>query len=139
MECRFDKSMLQALIDDSVEPIEIIFILEHLKTCKNCMNELKALYIIDEKLKYFYHKGIKCEDKLSSITELTVDNIFAQEEVKRLKDIIHDSAKFSSLIYSNSSRFLEFAPGVPYLRSQVSKTYKNIKKNFRITHRRNAK
>ena len=72
MKCKFDTSLLQALIDDNIEPLELIFLSEHLKVCKSCMDELKMLYSIDQSLKSLFNEDNEYIDKLSSKTEPSV-------------------------------------------------------------------
>lgn len=146
MECKFDTSLLQALIDDNIEPLELIFLSEHLKVCKSCMDEVKMLYSIDQSLKSLFNEDNEYTDKLSSKTELVIDNLFAQlEEEKKLKDIVKDSAKLNGLIIENSSRFLEFIPGMPLLRRmgisymrRMRISYKNRIMSYAIPHRRKS-
>ena len=103
------------------------------------MDELKMLYSIDQSLKSLFNEDNEYIDKLSSKTELVIDNLFAQlEEEKKLKDIINDSAKMSGLIIENSSRFLEFMPGIPLLR-RMGRTYKDRIISYAIPHRKKAK
>lgn len=140
MECKFDKSLLQAFIDNSIEPLELIFLTEHIKVCQHCRDDLEAFYSLDQSLKSLFRENVEYGDRLAIITELTVDNIFAQTEEKmKLKDIINDATRMNNIIVENSSRFLEYIPGVPFLRRKAREKYKDIKKSFSIIGRRKAK
>ena len=47
MNCKLDKVLLQDLLEGVLDPIEQLFVEEHLKTCKECrkeLNELKLLF-----------------------------------------------------------------------------------------------
>lgn len=140
MECKFDKSLLQALIDNTIEPLELIFLIEHLKVCQHCRNELEELYSVDQGLKDFFNADVEYGDKLTTITELTVHNIFAQSEEKiRLKDIIDDTTRMNNIIIENSSRFLKYIPGVPFLRRKAREKYRDVRESFSLLGRRKAK
>ena len=140
MECKFDKSLLQALVDNAIEPIELIFLSEHLKVCSSCQNELKELYSLDKTLKIFFKKSIGYEDRLSTVTELTIDNIFMEVEYeKKLKDFIYDTARMNRIIFETSSRFLEYIPGIPFIKKKMRTKYKNARLNFFSLTRKKAK
>ena len=140
MECKFDKSLLQAFIDDSIEPLELVFLTEHIKFCKQCRDDLEALYSVDQSLKSLFNQDIEYSDRLTTITELTVDNLFMQiEEKKKLKDYINDAARMNNIIVENSSRFLDYIPGVPFLRRKASEKYRDVRQSFLLLGRRKAK
>jgi len=140
MECKFDKSLLQALIDNSIEPLELIFLTEHIKVCQKCRDDLEELYTVDQRLKSLFNQDIEYSDRLTNITELTVDNLFMQiEEKKKLKDYINDAARMNNIIVENSSRFLEYIPGVPFLRRKASEKYRDVRQSFLLLGRRKAK
>lgn len=140
MECNFDKSLLQAFIDNSIEPLELIFLTEHIKVCQKCRDDLEELYSVDQRLKSLYNQDIEYSDRLTTITELTVDNLFMQiEEKKKLKDYINDAARMNNIIVENSSRFLDYIPGVPFLMRKASEKYRDVRQSFLLLGRRKAK
>ncbi|SHI60774.1 anti-sigma factor family protein [Lutispora thermophila] len=133
MECKFDKSLLQALIDNTIEPLELIFLAEHLKVCQQCRNELEELYSVDQAIKSLFNDDFEYGDKLSVITELTVHNIYAQSEEKmKLKDIISDTVRMNNIIIENSTRFLKYVPGILFIRRKAREKYRYVRKSISL-------
>ncbi len=118
MKCNFDKTILHEFIDDSIEPLEMIFLSEHIKHCKSCEKELNLLYEMDKKLKSFYHKKPQYPNRLDDIGKLVIESLSNDDEgLKGLKEVIME----------NSSRFIKLIPGASLLKKGIGRTYKNIK------------
>lgn len=141
MECNFDKTILHEFIDNSIDPLEMIFLSEHIKHCKSCEKELNILYETDKKLKSFYNRETKFPNRLYDIGELVIQNISDEVNgIKGLKEIILDSVNISHVIMENSSRFIKLIPGSSLLKNGIGRNYKNIiKKGFNISQLKNAK
>ena len=56
MDCKLDKFLLQDLLEGMIDPIEKLFVKEHLKICKECRKELTELKLLfwdlDDKSNY---------------------------------------------------------------------------------------
>jgi predicted anti-sigma-YlaC factor YlaD len=50
MNCKLNKDLLYSYADNTIEPLEKIFVEEHLKYCKQCRKDLKLIYSIDKNL-----------------------------------------------------------------------------------------
>lgn len=131
MECNFDKTILHEFIDNSIEPLEMIFLSEHIKHCKSCEEELNMLYKTDKKLKSFYNKKTQYPNRLDGIGKLVIENLSDDDEVmKGLKEVIME----------NSSRFIKLIPGALRLKNSIGRTYKNIRnRDFNFYQLKNAK
>lgn len=53
MTCKLDKGLLYSFTDSTIDPLEKIFVEEHLKYCEECREELKAIQSIDRELDKF--------------------------------------------------------------------------------------
>lgn len=86
MICKLNKNLLYTYSDKSIDPLEKIFIEEHLKYCEECNKELKIINIIDSNL-INTKEIIKEPERLSIISELIAENCIANEEAmdSRLK------------------------------------------------------
>ena len=82
MCCRIDKELLYALDDNTIEPLEKIFIEEHIKYCTDCQKDLKTIGIINENIKDELI-NIEFPDKLNIISQLVAENCISQMDEYR--------------------------------------------------------
>ena len=75
MECSVGSYMIQMYIEGTIDPLEKIFVEEHLKVCKNCRKELTRL-----KLLYFELENLdepsEVPDVLEQVSNMVLDNVF---------------------------------------------------------------
>lgn len=118
MSCELDKQLLYSLADNTIEPLERIFVEEHLKYCDECKRELDLIEKLDKELNEFEFET-PIPEKLSSLSQLLVENCINQmenedvklkshnynEDMKLLKRTIIDSYKVT---YKNPyNKFIE--------------------------------
>ncbi len=111
MSCKFDKEILQRYIDNEADPLEIIFLREHMKYCMDCKREVELLTLTDQKL-YQVINEVSLPFNLDALTEKLVDNCI-EETVNRsvLGKLAHDGYKMSKSVARNASRFVRYIPG----------------------------
>lgn len=83
MSCKLDKQLLYSLADNTIEPLERIFVEEHLKYCNECKKELEQIKEIDKGLNELDFE-ISIPEKLSVLSELLAENCVDQMENKDL-------------------------------------------------------
>jgi hypothetical protein len=118
MSCKLDKQLLYSLADNTIEPLERIFVEEHLKYCTECKKELELIKKLDKELNEFKFE-IPIPERLSTLSQLLVENCINQmenedtklknhnynEEMKLLKKTIMDAYKVP---YNNPyNKFIE--------------------------------
>lgn len=89
MSCKLNKKLLYFYSDKSIDPLEKIFVEEHLKYCGECNKELEMIKIIEINLKKV-EKDIHLPEKLSIMSELIAENCIAREEERDSKLKIHN-------------------------------------------------
>jgi hypothetical protein len=106
MSCKLDKQLIYSLADNTIEPLERIFVEEHLKYCDECKKELQQIKELDSGLSELEFE-ISIPEKLSVLSQLLVENCIDQmenedinlrrqnyeEEMKLLKRTIIDAYK----------------------------------------------
>lgn len=106
MICKLDKQLIYSLADNTIEPLERIFVEEHLKYCDECKKELQQIKELDNGLSELEFE-IPIPEKLSVLSQLLVENCIDQmenedinlrrknyeEEMKLLKRTIIDAYK----------------------------------------------
>lgn len=131
MRCSFDQNLLHDYLENTIEPLEKIILLEHLKVCKECRQELTEL-----KLLYWEFNSLPDID-------LPIETMSVKESVinKIKKDQIKDNDKYSFKNYistqssalESASIFLRFIPGTTIasnLLDSVSTTFVKKRKIF---------
>ena len=79
MSCKLDKQLLYSLADNTIEPLERIFVEEHLKYCDECNKELQQIKEIDNRLNELEFE-IPIPEKLSVLSQLLAENCVDQME-----------------------------------------------------------
>lgn len=79
MSCKLDKQLLYSLADNTIEPLERIFVEEHLKYCDECKKELVLSEKLEKELNEFEFE-MPIPDKLSNLSQLLADNCINQME-----------------------------------------------------------
>lgn len=83
MSCKLDKQLLYSLADNTIEPLERIFVEEHLKYCDECKKELELTEKLEKELNEFEFEMLMPE-RLSTLSQLLADNCINQMENKDL-------------------------------------------------------
>ncbi len=110
MSCRFDQDLLQDYLEKNCDPLTEIFIVEHLKVCRSCrqeLAELKALYWDLQELKT---KDVAIPAELEKVKNEVLQKVGAAEETT--EKVWPKVAKMSGLIWHTTTLFCDFIPGV---------------------------
>lgn len=79
MSCKLDKQLLYSLADNTIEPLERIFVEEHLKCCDKCKEDLRLIKEIDKRLDDLEFE-ILIPERLSDLSQLLAENCIDQME-----------------------------------------------------------
>ncbi|EKQ51251.1 MULTISPECIES: zf-HC2 domain-containing protein [unclassified Clostridium] len=145
MSCKFDKQLLYSMADNTIEPLEKIFVEEHLKYCSECKKEFELIKELDKELGEFEFE-LELPERLSTISQLIVENCISEieneneelkvhnynEEMKLLKKTIIEANKFS---YNNPyNKFIErsLTKTISFIGKPVKNYYKKKISNSKI-------
>lgn len=115
MSCKFDKEIIQKYIDNTIDPLEQVFLKEHTRYCEECRNELDFLMTAENELDKFFGGGIELNELDIVINRIVDDCLEEIEDRSRLRQ----SIKMGKSIAANSSRFVDFLPGSKYVKKGV--------------------
>lgn len=126
MSCKFDKNLLYSYADNTIEPLEKLFVEEHLKYCDKCKDELALIKLIDTNLK-FSEESFDLPARIFSISELVIDNCLAEMERENykfgIKEYLKEATKVSKVIIEYSKA--NYAnPYDDFIKNNVIKTAK---------------
>jgi len=122
MTCRFDREIILKYADNTIEPLELIFLKEHIKYCNECKAELDLIINLEDRLDKFFNYDSDIKD-LDMIIESLVDECMSElNKREKLKYALRRSMEVGNGIMDNTVRFVEFIPGRKHLSKGVKKT-----------------
>jgi hypothetical protein len=108
MDCKLDKFLLQDLLEGIIDPLEKLFVEEHLKTCKECRKELTELKLLFWDLANKSNYEIDFPAELDHIKDSLLERV-AGKASKTATEIVIDIQRQNARA---SGMFLDFVPGV---------------------------
>lgn len=81
MICNMDEYLLYAYEDGTIDPLEKIFVEEHLKHCSKCRTQLEIIKNIEKKLQMIQDE-LPVPDRLSVISQMVAENCIESIENK---------------------------------------------------------
>jgi formiminotetrahydrofolate cyclodeaminase len=122
MSCCFDKEIIQKYVDNTIDPLEFIFLKEHMNYCNECKRELDLVMTLENELSKFFDEDSEVKELDLLITKLVNDCMDEVERSKKLKYAINKGIEIGSRIVDNSTRFVEYIPGSKKMGKGVKKT-----------------
>ncbi|MDP4146194.1 MAG: zf-HC2 domain-containing protein [Bacillota bacterium] len=130
MNCKFDKSLLYAYADDTIEPLERIFVEEHLKYCTECKEDLRVINVIEKGLMDMQEQ-ISIPEKLGFISELVAENCIAQLDnedlLDRMQNIYDRYKHINKIIIASETKCINNPCG-QFVGNQINTTVKTLGK-----------
>ena len=108
MDCKLDKVLLQDLLEGIIDPVEKLFVEEHLKTCKECRKELTELKLLFWDLNDKANYDISIPEELDQMKDSILESV-AGKRSKSTTEIIFDIQRQN---VRASGMFLDYVPGV---------------------------
>lgn len=118
MDCKFDKTLLQDYLENTIEPLEKIFLEEHLKCCKECKKELKELKLLLFDLDFSSKEEIEYPKELDKVREDAISMIAGKEASFGTVEYL----KTQKAVVNGSTTFLKYFAG------NVKKISKKVRK-----------
>lgn len=81
MICNMDEYLLYAYEDGTIDPLEKIFVEEHLKHCSKCRTQLEIIKNVEKKLQ-MVQSDFPVPDRLSIISQMVAENCIESIEDK---------------------------------------------------------
>ncbi|MHB1393284.1 MAG: anti-sigma factor family protein [Clostridia bacterium] len=122
MSCCFDKEIIQKYADNTIDPLEFIFLKEHMNYCGECRRELDLVMTLENQLSKFFDDDSEVKELDLLITKLVYDCMDEVEKNKKFKYAINRGIELGSRIVDNSTRFVEYIPGSKRMGKGVKKT-----------------
>ena len=126
MKCKFDISLLYSYVDGTIEPLEKIFLEEHIKYCERCKKELNTIKLIDDSLLSLDND---IPERLSNLSDSIVEECLQESEGESFKvnvsNYFQDVKTFSSMVINPQNIYYE-NPVENFVKCNVLKTSRVI-------------
>ena len=108
MNCKLDKVLLQDLLEGVIDPLEQVFVEEHLKSCKECRKELSELKLLFWDLNDKSNYDITLPAELDVLKDIILERVVGTVSKSPAKVVINIQRKNVSAL----GTFLNHVPGV---------------------------
>jgi len=115
--CKLDVTLLQDLLEGTIDPIEKIFVEEHLKTCRACRKNLAELKLLFWDLNDKTNYEVSLPPQLNQVKDSLLQQ-FASESGKNATEIVLDVHRRNT---KSARMFLDYLPGVKTSNELVKK------------------
>ncbi|MEA4846592.1 MAG: hypothetical protein VB106_05085 [Clostridiaceae bacterium] len=122
MSCGFDREIIQKYADNTIDPLEFIFLKEHINYCGECRKELDMVMTLESELEKLFDDDSEVRDLDIMITRLVDDCMRELNKREKLKYVLNRSVKIGRGIMGNSLKFAGFIPGSRYIGNGVKRT-----------------
>jgi hypothetical protein len=127
MSCdKMDALLLQDYLEETIDPLEKIFVESHLSICKECRRELTELKLMFWDLNNKSNYELEYPEELDNLRTNLIDNFLGEDtriSVKKVVNMQVDTIKMSS-------KFLEYMPGAKQTPKVLKKASKGLAKGF---------
>lgn len=123
MNCKFDKDLIQNYIDNTIDPLELIVLKEHIAVCQDCKFELDLMSKLDNSM-YEYFNGLPNNDMLDEFSMNVLNSCYKGSKFKSFKAGISKTWQINKMVVSNASRYTAYLPGSK-LAANVAKKARN--------------
>ncbi len=109
MSCKFDKDIIHKYLDNTIDPLELVFLKEHIAVCKECKDELELMSKLDESL-YSYFDGLPQNALPLDFSMSVLDKCFEGKKFtfKQRTELV---VRVNKDILNNVTRFVDYLPG----------------------------
>jgi hypothetical protein len=122
MSCKFDKDIIQRYADNTIDPLELIFLKEHINSCDECKKDIDLAMKLENSLDKFFSEDPGVSDLGLMITQLVDDCMYELSRREKLKYTLNKGMKMGSSIIDNSVRFIKYFPGSKRMNNSVKKS-----------------
>lgn len=122
MSCAFDRGIIQKYADNTIDPLEFIFLKEHISYCEECRKELDMTMTLESELEKFFDDDSDIKELDMIITGLVDDCMYELNKREKLKYVLNKAVEVGSGIMDNSMKFIEYIPGSKALGTGIKKT-----------------
>lgn len=111
MSCSFDQDLIQEYLEETIDPLEKIILLEHLKVCKSCRKELTELKLLYWEITDIPGVDIPSEAHIVRENVLNLIRESKSSYIEKSTFTLKNYIAMQSNIVDTASFFFKFVPG----------------------------
>jgi hypothetical protein len=127
MSCKFDKDIIQKYVDNTIEPLELIVLKEHIAVCQDCRFELDLMNKLESSL-HDYFGDLPNSKLLDEFGIKVLDKCYKGSKSKSIKAGISKVWRINKMAVSNASMYASYIPGSKLAANTAKKASKGINK-----------
>ena len=127
MSCKFDKDLIQNYVDNTIEPLELIVLKEHIAVCQDCKFELDLMSKLDSSM-YEYFGNMPNNEILDDFSMNVLNACYEGSKSKSFKAGISKAWQINKMVVNNASRYTSYLPGSKLVANTAKKARKGINK-----------
>lgn len=122
MSCLFDKDLIQKYADNTIDPLEYVFLKEHIGYCEECRKETEYSMALEGRLESLF-SSVPGEGSLGSVIAGLVDDcMYELNWREKFKYAMGKRIAVSKSVLNNSIRFFSILPGGKRVKRGVKRT-----------------
>lgn len=125
MSCKFDKNIIQKYIDNTIEPLELIVLKEHIAVCQDCKFELELMSKLEDSM-YQYFENLPDGDMLDAFSMKMLQECYKGTPYQNFKNGMVKAWDINKAMVSNASRYAGYLPGSKLAASVTKKAGKRL-------------
>ncbi|MDF2892014.1 MAG: hypothetical protein K0R80_2381 [Clostridia bacterium] len=125
MSCSFEKDIIQKYVDNTIDPLELIVLKEHIAVCQDCKFELELMSKLESSM-YEYFDSLPNNEMLDQFGMDILDKCYSKPY--SYKDGIAKAWQINKLVVNNASRYTSYLPGSKLAANAAKKAGMGINK-----------
>lgn len=138
MSCLFDKTIIQKYADNSIDPLEMVFLKEHMNYCAECRKEAELAKKLENKLEKFFIDDPGMNSHGLRIEDLVEDCMYELNNREKVKYILRRYVRLGKGIRRNTTLFVRYVPCCRRAGNRARKTAKEAGDAFRDALKKKA-
>lgn len=125
MSCdKMDALLLQDFLEETIDPLEKIFVESHLNTCKECRRELSELKLMFWELNNKGNYDIEYPKELDTMGTQLIDIFFGKKAKSSARKVVNIQVNTIKI----SKNFMDYMPGAKQAPQMFKKVSKGLAK-----------
>ena len=110
MSCKFDKDIIHRYVDNTIDPLELIVLKEHIAVCQDCKLDLELMSKLEDSM-FEYFEGNPSATLPEAFAVNILDKCYTETQKKGYKRVLSGAWAFNKSVAGNASRYITYLPG----------------------------
>lgn len=127
MSCSFDKEIIQKYIDNTIDPLELVVLKEHIAVCRDCKFELELMSKLESSL-YEYFGNLSDNELPDQFSMDVLEQCYENSKALGYKEGLAKFWRINKLVAVNAVRYTNYLPGSKLAVNTAKQAGKGINK-----------